>query len=486
MLMKDWEIDKLLEIGTMLSFEKNYERLLERILTDIMELTSSDAGTLYLREGDRLVFKIMRNNTLNSYQGGKGEAVDLPPVKITEKNVCAYALIREKPINIEDVRLNREYDFSGPIQYDTMTGYHTKSMLVVPMKDRTDQVIGVMQLINAKDENGAIVPYSHDMERIVESVACQTAIAMENTQYVSEIRELFLSFVRAFSSVIDERIPFYASHTRNMALYGAAFIDYLNKIYTDDNDRLHFSPEKKEAFLMSVWLHDIGKLTTPRSIMNKATRLGYRRQEVLRRFDVITLQLEKAELNGSLEQEAAENKLSEVRAAVELILEADTADTISDDMRERMGQVASHTYVDTDGIEKPWLTGEELNCLSIYSGTLTAEEREIMKNHVVATERLLSQIHFSKEYEAVSSWACKHHEFLNGSGYPKHLTQEELPKEARIITILDIFEALTASDRPYKPKMTSEKAGAILTEMAEEGKLDAELVRLFMDSHCWE
>lgn len=259
------EIKKLLEIGVMLSAERDLNRLLEYILKSVMELANCDAGTLYLLDGDKLRFRIMCNHTLKTYSGGDGQEPDLPPVPLTRESVCALAVLEDRTIRIEDVRQCKEYDLTGPIRYDAMTGYRTRSMLVVPMRNREGETLGVLQLINAMDQSGSVQAFPEDMTLVLESVASQAAITIQNVRYIREIKELFHSFVRVMSSAVDERTPYNGSHTRHMVQYGERFLDFLNA----RSDAPSFSTAQREELLMGVWLHDIGKLVTPLEVMNK-------------------------------------------------------------------------------------------------------------------------------------------------------------------------------------------------------------------------
>lgn len=226
--MKESKFRMFLEVGVSLSAERNYNRLLERILLCVMELSNCDAGTLYLLEGGALHFKIMRNNTMNTYTGGDGSDCGLPPVQLNRESVCALALLDDKTIRIEDVWHCSEYDLTGPMRYDAMTGYHTQSMIVVPMRNREGGKVGVLQLINAQDDSGNICPFEDEIVLAVESVASQAAITVQNVRYTNQIRNLFHSFVKVMSSAVDERTPYNGSHTRHMAQYGDRFIDFLN------------------------------------------------------------------------------------------------------------------------------------------------------------------------------------------------------------------------------------------------------------------
>ena len=239
---------------------------------------------------------------------------------------------------------------------------------------------------------------------------------------------------------------------------------------------------------MSVWLHDVGKVVTPLEVMDKARRLSPLQEErIQNRIRRIVLLDRIRQLEGKLSQAEYEAREQHARCVLERIREINGAGFVTGEQLEFLDRLKEQTCIDEYGSAQPWLTDEEYAMLSIRKGTLSPEERKIMENHVVVTSKLLAQIHFSKELSHVREWAAAHHELLNGSGYPNHLRGEELPCEVRIITILDIFDALVADDRPYKPGMPVERALNILTDMAEkEDKLDPGLVRAFIRSRCWE
>lgn len=482
--MRQEEMEKILKIGVLLSSERDLNCLLERILACVMELAGCDAGTLYLLEGDALRFEIMRNDTLKTYSGGRGQRPELPPVPLHRGNVCAMALLENRTICIEDVKNSKEYDFSGPACYDAMTGYNTCSMLVVPMCNREGERIGVLQLINALDEAGNVCAFAPDMALVVESVASQAAITIQNVRYVWEIRELLHSFVRVMSSAIDERTPYNASHARHMAECGGRFVDYLGAC----DGQKKFSEDEKEEFLMSVLLHDIGKLVTPLEVMNKAERLFPEQYTAfLHRMEVVRLTARIGRLEGSMTEAEEEARVRRTREAEALVRSMNTAGFVTDEMLEQLQRLREETCTEEDGTVRPWIEPEVYDMLSIRKGTLSEEERKIMEEHVSVTDRLLSKIRFSGNLSHVREWAAAHHEFLNGTGYPSHKKGEDIPYEVRMMTILDIFDSLVADDRPYKRAMPVERALSILKSMAEqEGKLDPELVGLFVESRCWE
>ena len=478
---------KVLQVGVMLTAERDLNRLLDTILMSVMELAGCDAGTLYLLEDGALHFKIMHTNSLGTHSGGDGRDPDLPPVPLRRENVCAFAMLENRTIRIEDVHTSKEYDFSGPIRYDAITGYHTQSMLVVPMTNREGEKIGVIQLINALNEDGNIGAFPEDMVLALESVAAQASITIQNVRYLQEIRELFRSFVRVMSSAIDERTPYNANQSRRMAECGERFVDFLNARARRDGQEAPFTDQHKEELVMSVWLHDVGKVVTPLEVMDKMARLSPLQEERLQnRLRIIGLTAQIDCLEGRITRDERDALLRNTGEAAQRTGEISRAGFLTDEKLEWLDRLRQRTYSD-QGVERPWITDEEYAMLSIRKGTLSPAERKIMEEHVVVTGRLLSQIHFSGDLSHVRAWAASHHELLNGSGYPDHLQGDEIPCEVRIITILDIFDALVADDRPYKPGMPIPKALSILEAMAEkEGKLDPALTRLFIESKCWE
>ena len=485
--MNQSDVNKILEMGLLLSSEQDLDRLLEHIFQSMMKLAHCDAGTLYLLDGEELHFRIVRNDTLGTYSNGN-EVPPLPPVPLRRENVCAFSLLENRIVRIPDVKNCSEYDFTGPNHYDAMTGYNTKSMLVAPMRSREGEPIGVIQLINAIDPDGKICEFPEELALVVGSVASQTAITIQNVRYLEEIKELFHSFVKVMSSAVDERTPYNGSHTRHMVEYCDRFVDYLNQRAAGSGKEEPFTPAHREELLMSVWLHDIGKLVTPLEVMNKSARLMPEQHiNFLHRMEVVRLRSEVDLLSGRISAEEREDIIRRTREAAELIDSINGVGDLSDEHLAELDSLAALTYNDENGQSLPWLTPEEYSMLSIRKGTLSEEERHIMEEHVSITDKLLSQIHFPKNLANVPLWATAHHEFLNGSGYPNRQKGKEIPYETRIITILDVFDALVADDRPYKPGMPVDEALAILQDMAErEGKLDPELTELFCQSKCWE
>lgn len=482
------QIKDLLDVSIALSAEKDYNQTLEMILSEARKITNADAGTLYLREDEYLKFKISHNDTLGTYQGGAGEEVDLPKVKISEDTVSGYTAINKETINIADVYQTEEFDFSGPKKYDKLTGYQTQSMLVVPLEDHKNKVIGVLQLINAQDETGEIITFAPYLEKVIKALASQAAISLSNNKYLADINNLLYSFVKVTATMIDQRSPYNANHTYRIAKRTERLAELIDQAEQGAFAKTDFSKERKEQLVMAAWLHDIGKIAVPLSIMDKATRLEERVDLILQRLSYIKKDLELSYLKAEQKNAKKESKdeyearLKKVEEARKMIIKAnDPANFIDQDMIDQFNEIASLTYTDIDGKEKNWLRKDELTALSIQKGTLTAKEKEIMQQHVTFAKDILKFIPFPDRLKDVPNWIVLHHEYLDGSGYPKGLSGDEIALEGRILALVDIFDALTASDRPYKKAMSNEKALSILASMVEDNKLDADVFEIFKE-----
>lgn len=480
MLSKN-ELREVVNIGIALTTEKDKNRLLEMILWKAMQISNCDAGTLYLYKNDALEFKIMKTLSQNVSKGEDGEQIDLPPVKMLEENVCSYSAIHQELINIEDVYYSDRFDFTGPKKYDVITGYRTKSMLVIPMADAEGELVGVLQLMNAQDENGEIVSFTEDDEFVLRSLGSQAAISVSNMKYVEEIKQQLYSFVSAFATAVDERTPYNGSHTRKVTAYASILADYINKLHRKGLCEEYFDKNRREQLELAAALHDIGKMIVPKVVMNKATRLGDGLERIEARFKLLKAYYDMDVLKGKISKEDGEQKKEYLQESLKFIQEINSAGFMPQEKLDRVKEIATYTYASEEEII-PYLTEQEVDCLSIIRGTLTDKERVTMESHVVMTGKILEKVHFNTHYENVKKYASTHHEFLNGTGYPNHLTADELETESRILTIVDIYDALTCTDRPYKQPMPKEKAFSILKSMVEEGKVDGQLVQWFEES----
>ncbi|MDP6779862.1 MAG: HD domain-containing phosphohydrolase, partial [Candidatus Latescibacteria bacterium] len=404
-------------------------------------------------------------------------------------------------VNIPDVYEAEGFDFRGPRQYDAATGYRSQSMLVAPMKNFEDDTIGVLQLLNAKGgEGGAVVPFSSDFEAMITSLASQAAVAITNARLIDDLQNLFDAFIQSIAAAVDEKSPYTAGHVRRVADLTMSIAAEINRTETGLWGKIRFTEDELTELRLAAWMHDVGKITTPEYVVDKATKLETihdrietvrARYEVLKRdAEIAALQKSPGEAAGpesdlvgaGVDGKPLEEALEELRNECEFIVQCNTGgEFMADEDVARLGEIASRSY-EADGKELPVITENEVYNLSIRKGTLTAEELGIMHNHAAVSVRMLSQLPFSKKLRRVAEFAGGHHETLNGKGYPGGLTAEALPLQARILAVADIFEALTASDRPYRRLMPLSLALKIIRENVERGELDGEIVDLFMES----
>lgn len=469
----------ILDIGIAVAGEKDRNKLLDMIIDKGMELTNCDAGTLYILKDQKLHFKIMKTISQGVDKGRNGEVIEIPAVPLREENICAYTAIHKKPLNIEDVYYSDEFDFSGPKNYDKMTGYRTQSMLTIPLIGLNDDVLGVLQMMNAKDAEGMVIPFEKSLEHIVFSLSSQASIAVCNMQYMDEIKDTLWSFTEAMTEAIDARTPYNASHTRNVGKYATMLADYINELYEKGEETEYFTEDRKEQLKMGAMLHDIGKMIVPTKVMNKATRLGDDYDKVIQRLNYYLAKYEIMQLKGLLSEEEYKEKEGEIQKALFVVEKVDGAGFVDDELSASLEEVLAFTYKDLtveNSEEVPVFTEEEKDCLRVKKGTLTNAEREIMESHVEMTERILSKVHFHSFYKEAPVFASQHHECLNGKGYPHKLTEADLSIESRILAVADICDALLATDRPYKKPMPKEKAFFILEDMAKMGNIDGKIV----------
>jgi len=465
---------KILDIGIALTAERDPDKLLDLIVDTAMSLTESDGGTLYILEDDVLKFKISKTRSKGIDLGGNGDAPDIPPIPLCQEHICAYSAITGKSMNIADVYNNTEFDFSGPKQYDAMNNYHTQSMVTIPLLNKSNETIGVLQLINAQT-NGVIREFTAQEERIIRSLGSQTAIALSNMEYLRELNEQMWSFTEAMTEAIDQRTPYNASHTRKVAEYCGMIADHINKLHESGKESEFFDEERRDKLIMTALLHDIGKLVIPLSVMNKATRLGQRLDVVIGRFREIKLLSEVAFLKGQITDSEYKTICDHVNDCAQFIPEVNYKGFLEDEDVEKLDEMFEYSY-NINGEVIRFFTEEEKSMLKIKKGTLTEDERRIMESHALMTEKILEKVHFNSSFKEAGRWASQHHEFLNGKGYPHGLTAEELCLEVRILTVADICDALLATDRPYKKPLPKDKAFEILHSMADEGKIESRLV----------
>lgn len=481
------DLKRILEIGGALSSEQDYPKLLDMILHEAMRTTKADAGTIYIADDDgKLKFFILRNNTLKMQQGGKGEAVSFPPVPMEENFICAYVALHNTPVHIDDIYTDDRFDFSGARNYDAMTGYTTRSMLVFPLQDNEKNVIGVLQLLNATDEDGNLIPFEQSDLDVINLLSSFSAVSISSMQHSWEMKRQMFSFFNVIISAIDARTPYNASHTDRIVKMLITVIHFMQENPWTQEIVGDLYSNREENMIICAWLHDIGKLFIPLSIMNKATRLGDKDRVIARRFEKIQMLTRIGLLQGDISQEEYDEIYKSLDNATELINRLNRAPGITDDDRNKINAIGSRTFMDWDGQVRSWLDDTEMECLMIPHGTLTKEERKIMEQHASMTTSLLSKMQFSAAYGDAMQWAGLHHEKLNGSGYPDGLKASDLPVEVRLLTVLDILEALTTDERPYKKALSPEKSFEILYDMADTGELDRDIIKIVEASRAWE
>lgn len=477
MFLEYTDFEKILKIGIRLCTERDQNRLLEAIMEAGMEITHCDASAMYLYESGQLFFRNMKVTSLEISEDKNSELLKkMPTIPMKEKNACAYTVMHREIVNVPDIYNSEKFDFSDAKECDALIGYRTKSMLVIPIENNENELIGVLQLINALDEQRKITVFNEQYELIVLSLGSMAAIELTNLAYVEELKVQLHSFVEALATAIDERTPYNGTHTRKVAEYSELLADYIAKMHEQGLCEEDFDEERKERLLLAALLHDIGKMIIPLSIMNRATRLDGDIVQLEERFLLLRAYYKIDMLKNRISREEYDRIMREMDDDLKFIHEVDTMGYLEDEVCDRVVEMSKKFHENEDGTRTPYLTEHETECLTIRRGTLTAADRKQMENHVVMTEKLLSKVHFNRSYREVPKWATSHHEFLDGSGYPRKMTADQLDLETRILTVSDIYDALTATDRPYKKPMSQEAALRTLKEMADDGKIDSRLV----------
>lgn len=496
------QIARLNKIGIALSSEHDLNRLLNMIVREARHFTNSDGGSLYIREGNKLNFIVAQTASLEKLNG-KRPSFKSSYLPLTKESIAGYVAITGEILNIPDAylipptveyRLNREFDHQF--------GYRTKSMLVVPMRDHEDEIIGVLQLINSLDGQNEIVPFKQEYETLIASLASQAAVAIQNARLIEEIRKLFRSLVRYSAKAIDARSPHTAGHSGRVAKYSVRLMEAINEEKEGRFADIYFTPQEIEEMLMAGWLHDIGKIGVREAVLDKQNKLNkdhfeaiVNRFEAIRAYEVIEAERKKVELAkaGKLDEateheleKELEKTLAELKSALEFLARINVPGRFTDEDRVRLKAIAERRYCDLDGEPHYYLTAFEYENLSVPRGNLTLAEYREIQSHVEKTLDILQNIPFTRDLQNIPRYAAAHHEMLDGSGYPRGLKGDEIPLCGRIMAVCDIFDALTASDRPYKKAMSIEKSLAILQEEADRGRLDKDLVELFIRKKLYE
>ncbi len=505
------KIGRLNEIGIALSAASDVNVLCDKILTGAMELTNADGGSLYQMSEDKssLEFAIVSTHSLDIHMGGcSGHEINFPAILLTvdgksnKSNVVSSAVHDEATINIPDVYHAEGFDFSGTRKFDQQTGYRTQSILTIPLKNHHNDIIGVLQLINAKDENSyATREFTLADQQLAESLASQAAVAMTNTRLIEEQRELFESFIKLMASAIDEKSPYTGGHCKRVPELTMMIAEACHN--ADSGELKDFEMTDKDRYELTIagWLHDCGKVTTPEYVVDKATKLETiydrintvdTRFEVLKRDATIESLHQKIErltknatentaIDGTDIDKKLEQKIAQINNDRDFVRANNIGGEFMDEtLQQRVKDIGEQRWLDPDGVSAKFFSDNEIKNLTIARGTLTQDEREVINNHMAVTIKMLNQLPFPRHLVNVPEYAGGHHERMDGKGYPNGLTREQMSLQARMMGVADIFEALSASDRPYKTGKPLTECLRILGFMKKDQHIDPDIFDVFV------
>ena len=497
-------LSQLLDIVIALSTEKNTAKLYEKIVHAAQEITSADGASLYLVNNTitptHLDFAIVRNRSLRLALGGPNqEPVPFAPIPLFLEsgaknlaNVSTYTYHHKKPLTIADAYTALQFDFSGTQRFDQQTGYRSQSMLTLPLINHANEVIGVLQLINAQNPQQQTIAFDPNLEPIALALASSAAITLDNQLLIQSHKALLDAFIQAIAKAIDAKSPHTSAHCERVP----AITELLAQAAcnTTTGPLKHFDLNEDEWYELRVaaWLHDCGKLSTPDHILDKSTKLHLLTDQIeaiQARFaaHIAQLELQLAQSTTASAKQQLQQQINQRRADCAFLVEANKGgEFMSEAHQDRIRGIGQLTWVDVNQTTQPLLSEFEINMLCIARGTLSAEERQLINQHIEVTIDILEHLPFPKHLARVPEYAGGHHEKVDGTGYPKGLRGDQMSWPARMMAIADVFEALTARDRPYKDPMKLSQALGILKNMALNGHIDPDLYTIFIKEKVWQ
>jgi HD-GYP domain-containing protein (c-di-GMP phosphodiesterase class II) len=511
---KGEELHELNKVGVALSAERDINALLAMILAKSREITAADAGSLYLvvrgkehdsSADDQLRFTLTQN-----------DSVEVPfaefTMPLTPTSLAGYAALSGAGVNVADAYdLPAGSPFSISRSFDEQSGYRTKSMLTVPMKDHENKVIGVVQLLNKKRDPRAVlrpvslveqlvIPFTATDEELCTSLASQAAVALENNLLIRDIKNLFDSLVLASVTAIELRDPTTSGHSGRVAVLTVSLGELVDQVAQGPFRDARFTPDQLQELRYASLLHDFGKVGVREKVLIKGKKLYVGELTVIRqRFAYIKRSLETEHLRAQIDalRRGSPERIAELEGEyaahqreldelLRLIVHANEPAVLEEDSARALLDLPNRTFLDIEERPQPYLTRNEVSALSIRRGSLSEKERREIESHVTHTFRFLSEIPWTGEFRRIPEIAYAHHEKLDGSGYPRRLRSEEIPLQSKMMTIADIYDALVAWDRPYKKSVGVERALDILKQESAQGKLDKDLLALFLEAKIYE
>jgi HD-GYP domain-containing protein (c-di-GMP phosphodiesterase class II) len=502
--------EHLLNISIQLSKEEDTDVLMEKILLAAGEVSNADAGSIYMVNADKeLEFHTIYNKSIELHLGGSSDSeIDFSSIPLFINNepngtaVVAHAANTGEVINIDDVYVTPPFDFSAAREMDRKTGYRTKSMLTFPLKDHMGEIIGVIQLINAM-EAAEVVSFTQEVEQHILSFAALGAIALTNRALVSNMEVLFESFAKTIANAIDVKSAHTGGHCKRVPELTLMFADAVSDYNEGPLASYKMSAEDRHQLTIAGWLHDCGKIATPDHVMEKSRKL----ETIFDRIHYVTAKLEivKRDIDLKFQEEVIlalkagidirVEQLDRERVLAQKQLKLDTAflqkinvggEFLTDEQAEHIQAIAARYQVVIENKQQTLLTDDEVLNLSIKRGTLNNDEREIIKQHMDVTLDILEALPFPKHLANVAEFALGHHETMDGKGYPRGLVKEQMSVPSRLMALADIFEALSAADRPYKSAKPVSECLSIMSNMVKNKQIDSDLFAIFVRTKVYE